>query len=54
MFRLMKETNLPFIKIGHYKDVDEPHLEQVFINKMRRQLRQQMENRVCARILAWK
>lgn len=52
MTRLLKDADLPIIRIGEFQGVYELHLSRVLYQETERQLEQQIQNRACARILA--
>lgn len=48
---LFNDANLPIIRIGGFEGVYEVHLWRVFKQESKRQIKQQIQNRVCARVL---
>lgn len=52
MTRLLKDANLPIIKIGTFQGVYEVHISRAIYQETERQVEQQFRNRACSRVLA--
>lgn len=51
LVRLFNEENFPIIRIGEFQGVYELHLSRILEKESKRQVEQQLKNRVCARIV---
>lgn len=51
MVRLFNDADLPVIRISNFQGVYKVHLDRVFKKESERQVQQQIQNKVCARVL---